>query len=238
MKRLHEKDDLKEKTMAALSINNKLSKKQQLQALKVITHIGALYPLIKLYYNYYTYNLGVEEVNAAILATGYPAIVLLVLSLAITPLNTLFGWSILGPLRKPLGLYAFMYAMLHVTIFVVLDYGLDWGAFITEITTRWYAIVGFISWLIMVPLAITSTKWSQRKLGKRWKTLHRTVYLSAILGVVHYILQARNDYNLPFTFAALLAIFLVLRFDWIKSRIVAYRKERAKAKRLAAKAKA
>lgn len=222
--------------MAALSINNKLSKKQQLQALKVITHVGALYPLLKLYYNYYTYNLGVEEVNAAILATGYPAIVLLVLSLAITPLNTVFGWSILGPLKKILGLYAFMYVALHLTIFVVLDYGLDWGAFITEITTRWYAIVGFLSFLILLPLAITSNKWAQRKLGKRWKTLHRSVYLAGILGVVHYILQARNDYTLPFTYAALLAVFLILRFDVIKSRIVSFRKERAKAKRKAAAA--
>ena len=222
--------------MAALSINNKLSKKQQLNVLKVITHVGALIPLVWLYIDYYTYNLGVEEINAAILRTGYPAIFLLVLSLIVTPLNTLFGWSILGPLRKPLGLYAFLYAFLHVLIFIALDYGLDWGAFITEITSRWYAIVGFLSFIIMVPLAATSTKWAQRKLGKRWKTLHKAVYASAILAVVHYFLQARNDYNYPIAFAVALTVFLVLRFDVIKSRIVAYRKERAKAARAKAKA--
>jgi sulfoxide reductase heme-binding subunit YedZ len=220
--------------MAAISLNN-FSKKQQLQGLKIATHIGALIPLIWLYIDYYTYNLGAEEVNAAILRTGYPAVFLLVLSLVVTPLNTLFGWSILGPLRKPLGLYAFMYAALHLLIFVALDYGFDLGAVFTEITSRWYAAVGFASLLIMLPLALTSTKWAMRKLGKRWKTLHKIVYLSAILAVVHYILQARNDYNWPFAFAAALVILFVLRFEVIKSRIVAYRKERTKAAKARAK---
>ncbi|MFK7803872.1 MAG: sulfite oxidase heme-binding subunit YedZ [Anaerolineae bacterium] len=221
--------------MAALSLNN-ISKKQQLQGLKVITHIGSLIPLIWLYFDYYTYNLGVEEVNAAILRTGYPAVFLLVLSLAVTPLNTLFGWSILGPLRKPLGLYAFMYASLHLLIFAALDYGLEWSAIITEITSRWYATIGFASLLIMLPLALTSTKWAMRKLGKRWKSLHKIVYVSAILAVYHYFLQARNDYNYPIAFAVALTIFLVLRFDVVKSRVVAYRKERAKAAKAKAKA--
>lgn len=221
--------------MTALSFKQ-LSKKQQLNVLKVITHIGSLIPLVWLYLDYYNYNLGAEEVNAAILRTGYPAVFLLVLSLAITPLNTLFGWSILGPLKKPLGLYAFMYAMLHLAIFAALDYGLEWSAIITEITSRRYATVGFLSLLIMVPLAATSTKWAQRKLGKRWKMLHKGVYAAAILAVYHYFLQARNDYNYPIAFAVALTIFLVLRFDVIKSRIVAYRKARAKAARARAKA--
>ena len=221
--------------MAALSLNN-ISKKQQLQGLKVIANIGSLIPLIWLYIDYYTYNLGVEEVNAAILRTGYPAVFLLVLSLAITPLNILFGWSILGPLKKIFGLYAFMYASLHLLIFAALDYGLEWSAIITEITSRWYATVGFASLLIMLPLAMTSTKWAMRKLGKRWKTLHKGVYVSAILAVYHYILQARNDYTYPATFAVVLAVFLLLRFEVIKSRIVAYRKERAKAAKARAKA--
>ncbi len=215
---------------------NKFSKKQQLQVLKAITHVGSLIPLVWLYIDYYTYNLGVEEVNAAILRTGFPAVILLVLSLAITPLNIVFGWSILGPLRKPLGLYAFLYAALHLTIFVVLDFGLDLGAVLTEIVQRRYATVGFVSILIMLPLAITSNKWSMRKLGKRWKSLHRWVYLSAILAVIHYILQARNDYNWPFALVAILTIFLIIRIEPVKAKIVAFRKERAKQAKLKAKA--
>lgn len=224
--------------MAAISTKkpaNRFSKKQQLQFYKVITHIGSLIPLVWLYIDYYTYNLGVEEVNAAILRTGFPAVILLVLSLAITPLNILFGWSILGPLRKPLGLYAFLYAALHLTIFVVLDFGLEWGAVVTEIIERRYATVGFFSILIMLPLAITSNKWSMRKLGKRWKSLHRWVYLSAILAIVHYILQARNDYNWPFALAGILTFFFIIRIEPVKNRIVAFRKERAKQRKLAAK---
>ena len=213
--------------MAALSLSN-MSKKQQLNWYKAVTHIGALFPLVWLYIDYYTYNLGVEEINAAILRTGFPAVILLVLSLAITPLNILFGWSILGPLRKPLGLYAFLYAALHLSIFVVLDYGLEWSAIITEITSRWYATVGFASLLIMLPLAITSNKWSMRKLGKRWKSLHRWVYLSAILALVHYILQARNDYNWPFALVAILTFFLIVRIEPVKARIIKFRKDRAK----------
>lgn len=220
--------------MAALSINN-MSKKDQLFWLKVITHIGALIPLVWLYIDYYTYNLGADEIRTAILRTGYPAIWLLVLSLVITPLNIMFGWSILLPLRKPLGLYSFMYVAIHLAIFAVIDFGLNLGIVWDEIVTRRYALVGFASFLILLPLALTSTKWAMRKLGKRWKALHKAVYIAAILGVVHWIWLSKNNYTEPYTFAAVLGIMLVIRFDAIKSRIVAFRKERTKAKKQAQK---
>lgn len=205
----------------------RLSKKQQLTVLRYITHIGALLPLVLLYIDYYTYNLGADEINAAILRTGKPALWLLVLSLAITPLRILFGWKLLLPLRKPLGLYAFMYVCLHLGIFVWLDYGLMLELAWAEIVLRRYALVGFVSFLILVPLALTSTKWAQRKLGKKWKKLHQFVYLAAILAVIHYIWLVKNDYTEPFLFAGALAFLLILRFDWIKDRITMWRKKHA-----------
>ncbi|MEM8858991.1 MAG: protein-methionine-sulfoxide reductase heme-binding subunit MsrQ [Chloroflexota bacterium] len=217
--------------MAALSITN-MNKKQQLFWLKVITHVGSMIPLVWLYIDYYTYNLGSDEIRAAILRTGYPAIWLLVLSLVITPLNIVFGWSVLLPLRKPLGLYSFMYVSLHLAIFAVIDFGGDVPVVWDEIVNRRYALVGFASFIILVPLALTSTKWAMRKLGgKRWKWLHKGAYIAAILGVIHWIWLSKSDYTEPFTFAAVLAILLIVRFETIKKRIMTFRKERAKAKR-------
>lgn len=206
----------------------RLSKKQQLTVLRTITHIGALLPLVLLYIDYYTYNLGADEIDAAILRTGKPALYLLVISLAITPLRILFGWKLLTPLRKPLGLYAFMYVALHLGIFVWLDYGLQIELAWNEIVSRRYALVGFASFLILLPLALTSTKWAQRKLGKKWKKLHQWVYLAGILAVIHYIWLVKNDYTEPFIFAAVLAFLLIIRFDWIKERITNWRKSASK----------
>ncbi len=201
-----------------------LSQKQKLQIVKIITHIGALLPLILLYIDYYTYNLGSDEIRAAILRTGKPALILLILSLACTPLNYAFGWKLLLPLRKPLGLYGFLYVVVHLAIFVGIDYGSDIVLAWEEIVRRRYALVGFASFLILIPLAATSTKWAMRKLGKRWKTLHRTAYLAAILGAVHYLWLIKQNYTEPLIYAAILAIFLVMRYEPIKKKTIELRK--------------
>ncbi|MEM7798636.1 MAG: protein-methionine-sulfoxide reductase heme-binding subunit MsrQ [Chloroflexota bacterium] len=215
--------------MTALNIN-KLSRKQQIFYLKVITHIAALIPLVWLYFDFYTYNLGSDEIRAALFRTGKPALWLLVISLAITPLNLLFGWKPILPLRKPLGLYAFMYVMLHFIIFAF-GFGYVSREFVPalvweEIVFRRYALVGFASFLILIPLAATSTKWAMRKLGKNWRKLHRWVYLAAILAVVHYFWLIKNDYTQPAIIAAILAFFLILRIDVIKTWVRNQRKRR------------
>ncbi|MDJ0753720.1 MAG: protein-methionine-sulfoxide reductase heme-binding subunit MsrQ [Ardenticatenaceae bacterium] len=204
---------------------NKLNKKQQLLALRIITHVGALIPLIWLYIDYYTYNLGADEIRAAILRTGKPALVLLVISLAITPLNTLFGWKILLPLRKPLGLYSFMYVALHLSIFAIIDYGLQLQVVWEEIVLRRYALAGFFAFLILLPLALTSTKWAQRKLGKRWKKLHRWVYLAGLLAVIHYIWLVKQNYQEPLIYAAILISLLALRIPSIKKAVASWRRQ-------------
>ncbi len=212
--------------MASLNIQQitGLNKKQQLTILRVIIHIGSLIPLLLLYYDYYTYNLGADEIRAAILRTGKPALWLLVLSLAITPLKTLFGWKLLLPLRKPLGLYAFLYVALHLTIFVWIDYGLQMQLAWAEIVARRYALAGFASFLVLLPLALTSTKWAQRKLGKNWKKLHRLVYGAAVLAVVHYLWLVKNSYTQPLIVAGVLAALLLLRVASVKNWFIQLRR--------------
>lgn len=201
-----------------------LNKKQQLTALRMITHIGALLPLALLYADYYTYNLGADEIRAAILRTGKPALVLLVLSLTVTPLAVVTGWNIIRPLRKPLGLYAFLYVTIHFSIFAVIDYGLELRTVWEEIVLRRYALVGFAAFLILIPLALTSTKWAQRKMGKNWKKLHRLVYLAAVLAIIHYIWLVKGDLGDPLLYGGILLILLGLRLDPIRKRVSAWRK--------------
>lgn len=204
---------------------NKLNKKQQLLTLRIITHVGALIPLIWLYSDYFFYRLGADEIREAILRTGKPALVLLVISLAITPLNTLFGWKILLPLRKPLGLYSFMYVAIHLSIFAIIDYGLQLQVVWEEIVLRRYALAGFFAFLILLPLALTSTKWAQRKLGKRWKKLHRWVYLAGLLAVIHYIWLVKQNYQEPLIYAAILISLLALRIPSIKKAVASWRRQ-------------
>ncbi|HSH02968.1 MAG TPA: protein-methionine-sulfoxide reductase heme-binding subunit MsrQ [Anaerolineae bacterium] len=203
---------------------NDLKPKQKQAILRGVVHVGALLPLVLLYIDYYTYNLGANEIRAATLRTGKPAIILLMLSLAVTPLMTIFGWRQIVVLRKPLGLYAFLYAAIHFLIFVGIDYGFEWGALPAAILDKRYALVGLIAFLLLIPLAMTSNKWSMKRLGKRWKQLHRLVYLIGVLAVIHYIWLVKNAYTEPLILSFLLLIMLVVRVPAVKTAIVAQRR--------------
>jgi sulfoxide reductase heme-binding subunit YedZ len=132
----------------------------------------------------------------------------------------MLGWKNATTLRRPLGLYTFFYVCLHLLIFVWLDYGWWLSAIVEEIVARRYALVGFAAFLLLIPLAITSTKGWQRRLGKRWKTLHKAVYLIAVLAVVHYIWLVKNAYAQPLLFAAVIGLLLALRLPAIKRAIL------------------
>jgi sulfoxide reductase heme-binding subunit YedZ len=184
-----------------------------------LVHPLALAPLALLAVDFFNDHLTANPIQAATLRTGLPALVLLVLSLAVTPLNTLFGWKRVVTLRRPLGLYAFLYASIHMLIFFVIDYGLDLGLIWQTITEKPYVVVGLSALLILIPLAITSTKGWQRRLGKRWKVLHRLVYLAAPLAVVHFVWLVKSDIREPLLYGAAVILLLALRLPIVRRMI-------------------
>jgi sulfoxide reductase heme-binding subunit YedZ len=181
------------------------------------THIAGWVPLIVTIWAWSTGNLTFNPVQAATIRTGRTAIIFLVLSLTITPLNTLFGLRQLIPLRRWLGLYAFLYAAVHVSIFTGVDYGFDLVLLQEAILQKPYAFVGAATFLILLPLALTSTKGWMRRLKKNWKRLHRLVYLAAPLATIHYAWAQKADIRIPIAVGILILVLLALRIAPIRS---------------------
>ena len=187
--------------------------------LLIIAHIGALLPLALMIWDFSQDQLTVNPIQELTFRTGKTALVLLVLSLAVTPVNTVFGFRQVVPLRKWLGLYAFMYVAFHFLIFVWLDYGLDLALLYEAIFEKRYALVGFAAFLILIPLALTSTKGWMRRLGKTWKRLHRFVYLVALLAVIHYVWLVKSDIREPLLYGAIVTLLLALRLPPVRRAI-------------------
>lgn len=202
----------------------KRNRKTTARLLTIATHVGSLLPLALLIWAFYQDQLGADPIREMTLRTGKTAIILLTLSLACTPLNIWFGWKQLLPLRKPLGLYAFLYVTVHLLIFVWVDYGLNWPLIQEALFEKWYALVGFAAFLLLLPLAATSTKWAMRKLGKKWKSLHKWVYLAGILAVLHYFLLVKNTYSQPVLFGIIMTMLLLTRITAVKKQIGSWRR--------------
>ena len=202
----------------------RLSREGRRRLLRVTYHAVGLFPLAWLLFDFWFGLLGAEPIRAMILRTGKASIVMLTLSLVCTPAGYLFHWRDATTVRRPLGLYAFMYVCIHFLIFVWLDYALIVPLIVEEIVARRYALVGFAAFLLLIPLAVTSTKGWQKRLGKRWKTLHKAVYLIAVLAVVHYIWLVKNAYTQPLLFAAVVGLLLLLRVPAVKQGILRARK--------------
>jgi sulfoxide reductase heme-binding subunit YedZ len=197
-----------------------------------LVHVGGLFPLAWLLWDVAQNQLTVNPIQDITTRTGEAALTLLVLSLACTPLNTLFGLKQVLPLRRPLGLYAFLYVCLHLLTFSVLDYGLDWNLIQQAIVEKRFVLVGFAAFLLLLPLAITSTKWWMRRLGKNWKKLHKLVYLAAPLAVLHFIWLVKSDYREPLIYGAIVVGLLALRAPAIRRAITNLRfRRRAKDER-------
>ncbi|MDD9802904.1 MAG: sulfoxide reductase heme-binding subunit YedZ [Deltaproteobacteria bacterium] len=143
--------------------------------------------------------------------TGEWALRLLLASLAVTPLRRIFGWRGLAPFRRTLGLLAFGYALLHFATYLALDLGFDFAALAEDVGERLYITAGFAAFLLLLPLAITSTRGWQRRLGRRWLKLHRVVYAAGALAVLHFIWLVKADLRDPLLYAALLAVLLGVR---------------------------
>ncbi len=179
-------------------------------ALKIAVHPLSLLPLALMIFDGVSGRLSVNPIQELTQRTGSAALILLLLSLACTPLNRLLGWKWAAALRKPLGLYSFLYVCLHLLIFFAVDYGLDLGLITQAIVEKRYVLAGLASFLLLVPLALTSTKGAQRQLGRWWRRLHRLVYLAAILAVLHFLWLSKTIYE-PLIYGAILLALLGVR---------------------------
>lgn len=177
--------------------------------------MGSLLPLVLMAHGALTGNLGANPIERILNQTGLLALILLLASLALTPLRLLSSWTWPARLRRLLGLLAFTYALLHFLTYAVLDRGLQLGALAEDIAKRPFITVGFVALVLLIPLAVTSTKGSVRRLGyQKWQRLHQLVYLAAALGILHFIWRVKRDATEPFIYAALLVCLFAVRIIW------------------------
>lgn len=215
-------------------------KPRRFTPLQLLVHVAGWLPLLVLFFDLFTGNLTANPIQALEQRTGYTALVFLTLSLACTPL-AFFGWKELTQRRKALGNYGFLYAALHVLVFVVVDYGLDWNAMLRDVGTKQYVLLGATAFLLLIPLAFTSFDYWMKRLGRNWKRLHRLVYLIVPLVVLHFFLARKGnlltltgDVAQPLTFAILVGVLLLLRLGparraaaWMRGRFQAVNRRTA-----------
>ena len=180
-----------------------------LTRLKIATFLLALYPLIRLLIFAATDNLGANPIEFITRSTGTWTLVGLMLTLTITPLRKITGWNSLLRIRRMLGLFSFFYASLHFITYIWLDQFFDFGAILHDIYKRPFITVGFSAFILLIPLAVTSSNAMIRRLGaKRWQQLHKLVYLIAVLGVLHYVWLVKKDLTQPLIYAGVLTLLL------------------------------
>ena len=186
--------------------------------LQILVHVVALSPLVLLVWQYWQGQFLVDPVREITTRTGKTALILLVLSLAVTPIYTVSGFKPVLRVRRALGLYSFLYVSFHFLTFIGLDYQFDVGLIRGAIFDQRFVLAGFVTGLLLVPLALTSTKWFQKRLGKHWKLLHRLVFLAIILDLVHFAWLVK-DVREPLRYAAVVALLLVLRIPRVRTAV-------------------
>lgn len=185
-------------------------------ATRVLLFIVCLLPLFWTLGQGVVGALGPDPGKEIVLSTGIWALRFLLITLAVTPLRTYFGlgWAI--RYRRMLGLYVWFYATLHFVAVWTYLLGWSWAIFIEEFSERPYMMVGIIAWLLLLPLGLTSNRWSQRALGARWRKLHSLVYLIGVLACIHFLWLVRSDYGESLLYCVILAVLLLARFKWIR----------------------
>jgi sulfoxide reductase heme-binding subunit YedZ len=179
---------------------------------KVFVFLLCLVPALLLLWDWHKDALGPNPAENIIHTNGDWTIRFLLITLSITPLRGLLGIPWLIQFRRMLGLFAFFYGSLHLLSYLWLDQFFDWAGIWKDIYKRPFITVGFAAWLLMVPLALTSTAWSIRKLGgKRWRVLHRLIYLTALGGVIHFYWLVKSDVRLPLLYGAILLVLMLYR---------------------------
>jgi|SRR5271165_1411253 len=199
-----------------------------LKYLKPAVFLTCLAPLAWLVWRALHQALGANPIEAITHSTGDCTLTFLLITLSVTPLRKLARQYWLINFRRMLGLFAFFYGTLHLMTWVWLDKFFDVHEMLADVVKRRFITVGMTAFALMIPLALTSTKWSIRKLGgKRWQLLHRLIYFSAAAGVIHYIWLVKADLKKPLEYAAVLAVLMLYRLAmWIISRSAASEKVR------------
>lgn len=179
--------------------------------LKVATFIACLVPFVHVSWGVLTGSAGADPVEALTHSTGLWALRLLLLTLALSPLRKLTGWSWVLRLRRILALYSFFYAMLHTLVYLAFEQSFDWISIASDILKRPWLTAGFFSFVLMIPLAATSTNGMMRRLGRNWQRLHRLIYPIAVGAVLHYFWLVKKDITAPSIYAVVLAILFCAR---------------------------
>jgi len=182
------------------------------QFAKTVIFINSLIPLSLLLWDLYFKKVGPNPLEFVTRTTGMLTLVFLLLTLSITPLRKIFGVNDLVKARRMIGLFAFFYGALHLLTYVWFDQFFNLRSIVSDVTQRRFILVGMTAFLLMVPLAITSTNKMVKRLGgKTWARLHRLVYVAALLGVLHFWMLVKSDVRLPLTFGFILALLLAHR---------------------------
>ena len=197
--------------------------------LQIAVHLYAWSGMVFLLFDFLTGRLSANPIQDLERRTGRHAITLLVLTLMCTPINTIFKWSEPLKRRRTLGLYTFLYVTIHVIIFANLDYGLAWSRLYQEVIQKPRLIVGFMAFLIFIPLAITSFDIWKKRLGKNWKRLHQLIYLIGPLAFLHYvwskkgdILSLQGEVVKPLMYGLIIAIFLIFRIPPVRKALASF----------------
>jgi len=178
---------------------------------KALLFLACLIPLGRLIWLAFSDGLGANPIEFITRSTGTWTLVFLLLTLSITPLRRLTGRNALIRYRRMLGLFAFFYACLHFTTYIWLDQFFEWPAIVKDVIKRPFITMGFAAFVLLIPLAATSTQAMQRRLKRRWQQLHRLVYLIATCGVLHYWWLVKKDVTEPAWYALALALLLGFR---------------------------
>jgi methionine sulfoxide reductase heme-binding subunit len=184
------------------------------RALKGLVFCAALVPTAWLIWAGFTGNLGVNPAETIQLQTGRWALRFLLITLAVTPVRRLTGWNGVIQYRRMLGLFAFYHATLHFASYIVLDKYFDAAAIVVDIGKRPFITVGFAAFMLMLPLALTSTRGWIRRLGRKWQALHRLIYPAAICAAIHFIWKVKVISGDPVTYALILTALLGFRVVW------------------------
>lgn len=188
--------------------------------MKPALFVACLLPLAYVGWKFTTDRLGANPIRELEIETGLWTLRFLAVTLSITPARKAFGWNSLVKYRRMLGVFTFAYACVHLSMWVGVDWFFAWSDMWGEIVKHKYILIGMTTWLVMLPLAITSTKGWVRRLGKRWTTLHRLVYVAAITGTIHYLWAVKKDTFFPLVYLGAFGLLLGYRavVAWGKRR--------------------